>query len=239
MVHIFNSVLETVMQEELGCRADYCMFRGLFPCLPLSEDRQFAEGQPFAKGSWCVTLPRRHLNHRCLGTACLSLLLCCSKRQRVIMGAGQNPCQVVLPCALRLAGMEEMFDLKFFHLLCLSWPTGPVALPAFERAEMMQQSHGPAQFPQERLSSVHNPWWKCNFPVLNSTVIKIMIEDCTESFWCSFLKCTDLYHSPCILLGWCKSQFCGGLTIKEYYESIWYFVLTIALLRLLNLDCWT
>lgn len=120
MVHIFTSILKTVMQEGLGCRADYCMFRGLFPCLPLSEDGWCAEGQPFAKGSWCVTLPRRHLNRRHLGTACLSLLPCFSKRQRVIMGAGQNPCQVVLPCALRLAGVEEMFDLKFFRLLCFS-----------------------------------------------------------------------------------------------------------------------
>lgn len=36
----------------------------------------------------------------------------------MITGAGRNPHQVVLAFVLRLAGTEEMLELKFFHLLC-------------------------------------------------------------------------------------------------------------------------
>lgn len=41
----------------------------------------------------------------------------------MIMGAGRNLHQVVLPFALRLADVEEMFELKFVRLLCFSLPT--------------------------------------------------------------------------------------------------------------------
>ena len=42
------------------------------------------------------------------------------RKRRMIMGAGQNLHQVVLPFALRLADVEEMFELKFIRLLCFS-----------------------------------------------------------------------------------------------------------------------
>lgn len=156
------------------------------------------------------------------------------KKRRMIMGAVWDPCQVVLLCVLRLAGAEETFRLKLFQLLGFSSLAWSVAWATFERAEMMQWSHGPAPFPQESPSGARSPRWKCHFPVLNSASIKSTMKDLTELFWWSLTKCMDLFHSPWILLEWCKSQFCTGLAIKEHYESIWYYVLIIALHRLLT-----
>lgn len=196
---------------------------------PLSEDRRALKGSPAPRG-WVPNTAHTGTLTRALGQRSIAQLLSCSGLEESGDGNGSG-CVALCSQAGWCGGDVE---LKFLDCQCFSSHPCSVALAVFGRAEMVLQSHGPRPFPQERFSGVHSHRWKCHFPVLYSTFINITVKGLTELFWWSFTKYPDLFHSPQILEEWCKSQFCTGLAVGEHYESIWYFVLTIALLKTLT-----